>query len=267
MQLLSNYTYEDYRKRDDYRQVLSYSGLKELDRSPAHFQAYKRRPSEYTKAMQLGDAFHLLTLEPERFGDRVVLWPGKYRRGKEWTQFASDHTGKVILSADENEVITHMSEQLVAHSLTRAILALPDRQVEQWVFWQHEYGFPCVARLDLVSEKHGLIVDVKTAADAGRSFFERQVANLRYHWQAAWYKAGVRAALGEDYNFLFAVVEKSDPYAVAVYQPDEESLRVAEEQISKLCEVYAECLRVDEWPGYSWAEDIITLELPKWARR
>src|SRR5688572_28445155 len=77
-----------------------WSSLKYMKRSPAHFQAARqgliRRDSD---ALRVGTAFHLVVLEPARFGAEVVVWTGKVRSGGAWDAFAEDHAGQVVLTS------------------------------------------------------------------------------------------------------------------------------------------------------------------------
>ena len=54
---------EEYHRCDG----VSNSMLSDMARSPAHFQAARRRQREETPAMAIGTAIHCAVLEPERF--------------------------------------------------------------------------------------------------------------------------------------------------------------------------------------------------------
>ena len=55
--------------REQYEAIeaLSFTGLKELLKSPAHYQQWKATPSEETKALIIGKAVHLAVLKNADF--------------------------------------------------------------------------------------------------------------------------------------------------------------------------------------------------------
>ena len=85
--------------------VLSYSSIKQFAKSPNHFLQYINREQETTPAMIKGSAFHVLTLEPDKFLDQYAIAPKVDRRtkaGKEtWANFSSENEGKQILTSQD----------------------------------------------------------------------------------------------------------------------------------------------------------------------
>jgi hypothetical protein len=88
-------------------------------------------------------------------------------------------------------------------------------KAEQSYFWTDvETREECKCRPDWHSADGKIIVDVKTTEDASPGKFLRSsVLGWRYHVQAAFYMQGLPTAE----VFLFVVVEKKPPFAVAVY--------------------------------------------------
>jgi len=62
---------------------------------------------------------------------------------------------------------------------------------------------------------------------------------------------------------MFVFIEKKPPYAVAVYELDEESVEKGRELYAQDLKLYKECKEWDHWPAYS--SKVQTLSLPKWA--
>jgi hypothetical protein len=79
-----------------------------------------------------------------------------------------------------------------------------------------------------------------------------------YHVQAAHYLNGLEAE-----KFIFIAVEKSYPFAVAVYELDASALLEGGSLAFRDLRRIATCRGLDEWPGYS--QEITTLSLPMWA--
>jgi hypothetical protein len=102
-------------------------------------------------------------------------------------------------------------------------------------------------------------VDLKTTTDASPAAFARSVATFRYHVQASHYLSGLHGAE----RFVFIAVEKTAPYAVAVYELDAAAMAAGDELRQRDMRMIADCRATGEWPGYS--DDCQTLSLPKWA--
>ena len=84
-----------------------------------------------------------------------------------------------------------------------------------------------------------------------------------YDLQAAHYLDGQNALGVYRDDFYFLAVEKTPPYAVAVYRADDAFLSTGRTKLAKLRALYAECLAADSWPGYP--DTIMGLALPTWA--
>jgi exodeoxyribonuclease VIII len=64
---------------------------------------------------------------------------------------------------------------------------------------------------------------------------------------------------------VFIAVEKTAPYAVAVYELDATALAAGNELRQRDLRMIADCRATSEWPGYG--DDCQTLSLPSWALR
>jgi len=256
---------DDYHHKEPYSQALSKSGLVAFARSPAHFKASQdsEEPTEPSHDMELGTVFHHLLLEPEKAN--WVLWK-EPRRGKAWTDFKEKHADKVILTEEEVTMLFLMRDSILSIKSIEALMSLNDKQIEASGFWK-ESDIWCKSRPDYMSGIAGVIADVKTCADASPEGFGRQAANLKYHWQAAWYTLGLERLTGAKLDFLFLCVEKKPPYAAVCYRATPEMIELGRQEIAELLPYYKECLEKDVWPGYAGSHDIMNLELPGWAYR
>ena len=93
-------------------QAVSVTRLKELKRSPQHYQHALTNPRR-SDALTLGIATHVAVLEPERFLKDFAIWERRTeadamapRRGKAWDEFCEANEGKSILTADEAAINT-----------------------------------------------------------------------------------------------------------------------------------------------------------------
>jgi hypothetical protein len=239
------------------------SGLKIINKSPMHYRASLEQTREETKAMQIGSAVHCAILEKKEFNQRYTTLPeGLDRRTKEGKAIFAEieASGKIVLSHNDHEDVVNMALSVRNHETASRLIW--QGQPEVTVFTEVD-DIPAKCRLDWY--RPGIIVDVKTTDDASPVGFARSCANYGYHLQAAWYMDCCAAANVPADNFIFLVVEKTAPYAVALYELDLASLEVGRTQYQHALNIYKHCLATDTWPGYS--DNIMPLQLPAWAMR
>jgi exodeoxyribonuclease VIII len=249
------------------RPEVSKSGLDLVRRSPLHFWNRYLNPDRIieppTEAMVLGSALHTAVLEPHLFDDEYAVAPHCDRRTKEgkiiWADFEQEAAGKTLLKADDASRIDAMAKAVRSHKAASFLLTMPGK-AEQSYFWtDDETGEKCKCRPDWHSADGRIMVDVKTTEDASPGKFLRSsVLGWRYHVQAAFYMRGLPSAE----VFLFAVVEKKPPFAVAVYSLPPKLVERGQEEARQDLQRIAECRAANHWPSYS--EEIEELALPKW---
>lgn len=237
--------------------------------SPAHYQVSKSSPREdATPAMKIGTLVHTAILEPDRFEESYVIAPDADRRTKDgkaaWesVESAAKELNKIVVKTSDLENIKGMKESVFAHRSGSAALKAGGL-IEASLYATHECGVRLRGRPDLIS-KGNAIIDVKTCAKGAgsKSEFAKAVANFRYDVQAAFYLDLAELVGMPKEAFVFLVVEKEPPYAVAVYQLDADSIEAGRQQYRKNLTLLAECMSFDEWPAYSSEVEVISL--PKW---
>lgn len=250
----------DYFKLD----AVSKSDLDLIAKSPLH---WKQSVRDETAAMRIGSAVHCAVLEPERFAKVYVTAPECEKRtkaGKEaFAEFEAANAGKIILSIDESSLCRSVTNSINRH--TRAFHLLDGAaQAEVSALWSdQEFNVRCRARIDAIS-KDGWLVDLKTTGDASPRAFAKSCANFRYHVQAAWYLDGYHAATRDlPAGFVFIAVEKTPPYAVAIYELDAKAVEYGRMLARRDLARYVTAKELDLWAGYS--EEITPLSLPSWA--
>jgi len=249
---------------DHYNNIiaLNYSGCKALLRSPGHYKAWLTEDKKDSPAFQMGRLVHLAALQPELLAERVAVSPSVDRRTKEgkatFELFQSGlKEGQECVSQDIYEDVIRIAKS--AHD------ALVDLNLTEW---QTEMG--CVigmgtisikGRPDLIAKDANgdlVVVDLKTTQDASPAAFAKDVANFKYHLQAAWYMRLTGAK-----KFIIVAQEKDLPCANRVYTLDEAALAEGNRLMEEAIALYSQCVAFDSWPTYS--KDITTLSLPKWA--
>lgn len=262
--IIADMTNDDYHAHP----AISKSGLDKVAKSPAHYFAYLNGKGEHeTEAKTFGAAFHDAVLLPSEFSERYTVLPpdfnGRTKVGKAHVADLQEQ-GKTILTAAQMENATGMAASIAAHP--RAAALLKGGQAEQSIFWTDaDTGIECRCRPDYLHPS-GIIVDLKTTTDAGAAEFARSVAKYRYHVQDAFYSEGYFQAFGQwPRGFVFIAVEKTAPYAVAVYSLDEEAKAYGRELYRRDLETLSDAHQNETWQAYS--PEIQTLSLPAWAYR
>ena len=242
--------------------ALSYSGAKELLRSPAHYQAWLKAEETDTEALRMGRLVHLASLEPIVFDAKVRVMPECDRRTKEgkaiYEAFAATlKPDEECIKQDEMDVVLAIAESAQA-GIEKVCTGSTAARLKEQPFYGRYMDTAIKGRPDLVLDGE-LVLDVKTTASALADDFARDVWKYRYFLQAAWYLRLTGAK-----RFFFVAVEKKPPYAHAIYELDEESIAIGQKLMDSACITFRECERFGQWP--SLPSDPQVLSLPKWAK-
>ena len=249
---------------EEYNKIvaLNYSGAKLLLRSPLHYKASLTEEKKDSPALLMGRLVHLMALQPEVYADRVVISPTVDRRTKDgkavWEAFqALVKEGQECVSADVQDEVTR-----IANAARNALedLKLTDWMTEKACVKTIKDGVYIKGRPDLIAKDANgdlVVVDLKTCQDAGPAF-GRDVANFKYHLQAAWYMRLTGAK-----KFYIVAQEKELPCANRVYTLDEATLAEGSRLMDEAIALYEQCITFDSWPSYT--KEVTTLSIPKWA--
>lgn len=266
-------TNEQYHDRGD----ISASDLKVMAKSWRKFEAHKilktlRR--EPTPAMELGTAIHAAVLEPERFAHEFVTEPELDRRTKAYKEWKSSvHQHMTCVRKTDMATVVSCRDSLYRHPIIRPYLEADGRCEVSHYWTDAPTDVPCKFRPDKIIPKAGVILDLKTTQDVDG--FDRACADFGYHLQAAHYLSGAEEKYGgEDWVFLFAIVETNPPYRCRAVCLDEESLGVGFDTRERLLSEYVHRLNNDDWmdeiivDGERYTErELITMKLPNWFLR
>lgn len=247
---------EEYHRCDG----VSNSMLSDLARSPAHFQAARRKPREETDAMAIGTAIHCAILEPERFATDYTTTPKFDRRttaGKAQAA-AFEASGKIGLSAADMQNVKGMAASMHADDYISRLIRHPKRQTELSVFAQDpETGLLVRCRFDLIIPEYGVAADVKKTQDVRPWAWDATVHKYGYHRQVAFYMDVWKWATGEELSVMpLLAVEEQDPYACRAKILADNALEKGRADYRRLLNAYADCAHRGVWPGYEyWADD------------
>ena len=239
------------------------STLWNLRRSAAHYKYFLENPQEDTAAYKFGRAVHAAILTPATFKKEYVVLPdGIDRRTKagkeEYQAFVEASAGKEILTAEDAATIKAVVSAFKKNR--EAVALLKGTKRERPIFWTDDNGIRCKCRVDAMRD--GLMIDLKTAADASTETFSREALRYGYDVQAAHYIDGyqhMKSAIMPEWYFI--VIEKAAPYAVNILRADigfiDHGISLRQQLIEKLML----CQSQGVYPGYG----INDLYLPGWA--
>lgn len=203
--------------------------------------------------------------------------PGAVFYDDELAAWDAERGDRAVINTDELALAQAMRDAVMAHPTAGKLFAAGSGNAELSAYWQDpETGLTCRCRPDWWRMDR-VVVDLKTAEDASPAGFEKSVLNYRYHVQAAFYLDGARNAIPATVSdlpydvatypehFIFVVVEKTAPHAVAVYRLDDDAIEIGRREYQRDLARAAECARTGVWPAYGDA--IMRVSLPEWALR
>ncbi len=253
--------YEDYARVD----AVNASTLKEIIKSPRHYQYLLQHPKPATPAMLLGTATHLAVLEPGAFDSQYIRRPDGIKfttaDGKAWRdeQIAR---GLAILDGDDYDAILAMRESLMQNPRCAELLTAPG-DVEKSISWTDpDTGIKCKGRPDKFLHC-GILLDLKTTKDVRPYPFTKTVMNFGYAFSMSFYVDGLRANGREVKDVYLPAVESLAPHDCAAYRMTDELLDYGRAEYKQALATLAECRKTGNWPGVVVGE--MDLELPRWA--
>lgn len=240
---------------------LSSTGAKTLlYRGPRIFQWEREHPI-HKDAFDIGSVVHALILG---VGDYEVIDADSWRTkaAKEDQQAARD-AGKAPILRKDFEAAEAMRDAVMENRLIASILSEGRPEVSMWAT-DPETGVLLRGRIDWLRDN--AFIDVKTVAGTIHPRdFERTVWNLHYHFQAAFYSRILALNGFTDLPPLWVAVSKDAPHEALVYQPDDDLLVRADEDVALAIRQYARCVETGQWPGLTDDQQIHTISAPRWA--
>jgi hypothetical protein len=231
-------------------------------------------PEEKT-AFDIGEAAHLLFLEPERFERKtLIIDADDYRTKAAQASREEARANRLVpLLVKQRDMLMDMRRALFNELdhlpfKTAPVFArngIADGTPEQSYFWiDRVTGIWCKARPDYVrqfSKDRDVIVDYKTAAQW--QGIDRYAIDLGWHSRAAFYVDGHTVLTGRPADYWYVVQSKDAPYFVTVAKVDERALHWGRQINQRAARVFAECLEANHWP--TGIEEAQVIMLPAYA--
>jgi exodeoxyribonuclease VIII len=252
---------------------MSFSGLKQAERSRAHYEAWRRRKDTPTASMALGSYVDALLLDPDALGS-FAMRPDTYTDSKglikPWTlasntckAWIKDNAGKTIISEDQKKDAEKMAASVRVHEEAAIIMGSSGIQKQKEILWTDwETGIDLKSKLDIWCPESRVLADLKTTVDASASAFARTVATYRYHAQLAMY-ADALQFIGEQRpeKYIIIAVENSEPFCTAVYSINSMDVELGRKWYRKILKKFSDETN-NKQTGYSkYAEPLM---LPNW---
>lgn len=231
-----------------------------------YLSPWGQQDEEDTGATALGTLAHTLILEGDAvFADRYAVKPEDMtfstREGKAWRAEA-EASGKEIVRAVDVEMARSFRDAIMAHPAARNAFTGGAPEVTA-VTQDAETGIWLKARPDYL--RKGLAINLKTADDASEAGWTRKNAvKFGYHVSAA-LCVDVLRDLGERAHYAFVIVEKKQPYCVAVRVLDDAFMEAGRIIYRRALATFAECLSAGKWTGYG--DEVSTVPIPGWLDR
>jgi exodeoxyribonuclease VIII len=251
---------------DDYHSSpgVSRSMLMLMEQSPLHYWHQYINPDfikpEPTEPMVFGSAVHTAVLEPHQFHDQYYALDKIDRRttaGKaQYAKAMAESAGKQLLSCEQYDAIKQINTTI--HNNAEARQLIDYGKIERSIYWQDpDTGLLCKCRPDIWHDD--MIIDLKTAKDATFRAFRNETFSRGYHIQAGMIQEALRHACNKEmYNFVYLTIEKTPPYAIAIFILDEEVIEHGVQEFKRLLQRLKHCKDANIWPSY----ETRTLTLP-----
>jgi exodeoxyribonuclease VIII len=221
--------------------AVNWTLLKEMARSPLHYEHRRLNPREDSVGLARGRAVHTAMLEPELFAQEYVVYTGGRRQGNAWEEFEAAYDGYTILKQDEYDKAMFAAKAVRKHPEAASIVkGCKYEKTFQWV--DKPTKLKCKCRVDGIGDA---LFDLKTTGNVDTRIFGNLAARMLYHGQLAFYNDGSKHK-GDVY---IIAVEAEPPHDVGVFKLGEDELLIGREMYQAFLARVRECTDSGIWPG------------------
>ena len=253
------------RRRDSFAEygaikAVNWSTLREMGRSPLHYQHRLTTPREDTPAMAAGRLIHAAVLEPDRLSLDYAVWEGGRRSTNAYKAWLEQQGQRQAVTLKEYENALDVRDAVRSHKAARRLLRYGQPEVTlQWV--DPITRMRCKARIDWL--RGDALIDLKSTGDVDNHTFGRLAARMGYAGQLTFYRMGLLATGHKLAPVRIIAVEVDAPHDVGVFAVDEDVLYAGGLEVHKLLHQVKDCRRKRRWPGRYTDEE--SLDYPEWA--
>lgn len=232
-------------------------------KTPLHaWTEHPRLNPNYTPKVEdkfeLGTVVHALLLEGQDSIYVVHSDDWRTKASKEEREYARS-LGKIALLARHRDEVYAMRDAVQEKLAELPETIFTDGKPEVSLIWS-EGDVDFKARLDWLEDDCSRIVDLKTSSQP--TAFERRLFDYGYDIKAAMYRRAVSTVFGPVPDFVWVVIETSEPYEIRLIRPGADVLAAGERKLEWAIGQWRACMATGSWPGYP--REIIEAELPSW---
>lgn len=269
--------------------VVSSSMLRLFSQCPSRWKSGYESPESDSK--KFGSLLDCRLLTPEQFTSRFSVKPQTYPDTKTgelkpfnsnstWCKNWIDEQGeREIVSCAEISAVDAARNRMMGDETIREYFECTDKQVWVRAEWKDKatgLTIPVQALIDFVPLKNSAfrksIGDLKTVRSAALVPFGRQVYQLGWHLQAAFYLDLYMAAVnpkheesGEDRtDWIFILQENYAPYETGRRLLSQDFIEIGAATYRHALARYARSLKTGEWAGYDEPDNFTLVNAEPW---
>lgn len=259
---------------------ISSTNIGQLCKSGQHY--YQNKSSIDPDVSNLGNHLHFALLEPEKLKKNIIRPPKGNRATskvqEKWIEFwhEQDERGALRIPVDQaislpaqehysaysldyfcitgkhQEIIDNLMINLENYPYYKDLLYSGENELSGFA-WVTVNGQRILLKIrpDVKNKDEEFILDVKSCSQIEK--FMRIIYEKNYHIQRANYSNVANHLDGGCYKkFYWLVFETSPPYQIVLFHSDDQDdiHRDGLDLVHKGLETYAECKKVNKWPGY-----------------
>lgn len=224
-----------------------------------HFKLNPNYHSEDSGATDVGKLAHSMLLKQP--GD-VVIVPFDDWRKKEAREIRDNarSEGKIPVLEHVYPKVKKMVDVAAIKLMSVLGEEYQRLRIENTIVWKSN-GVWCRTRPDIMTHDYSRIIDFKTTnLGANPESAARLITNRHYDLQGALVRKGVEAITGKTPEVLFLILECEEPYLCSMVGLDPAFIGAATTRIERAIDIWAECLKTNNFPGYP--DDIAWVEPP-----
>ena len=248
--------------------------------------AMQGRTKEPTQAMQFGNKYHCMILEPEEFeatflvmpnyandpenvvvsgptkGDRSYSWATKFaKEAKQSFETMAELDGKQVITRQEYDDGLYMCESVMAKPSAANIITTCKREV---TLLGEIGGVEFKGRLDLCGD--GIIADLKGTRSVEVEKFGKDFVSLDYGMKLAIYQELYRQNFASGTPTVKVIaVQTAAPFDCVVYSSLQPSLELGMKQALAIIGKLRQSKATGVWHGVDCGLEELALYVPNWA--
>lgn len=165
--------------------------------------------------------------EPDLTSDKWTYVPESFSSSNWQDEYLAweypDLLNAKTLTLDEYWLLKEMAKVFHEHPTMMALYS-NGKAEESFFAIDPKTGLLIKCRTDYrINNTLKIISDVKTCESAVREDFRKNIGKFFYHLSASFYKFVIKLVTGDDYEFIYTPVEKSEPYKIAAYRANDAS--------------------------------------------